>query len=210
VLDDVLVRHNTAYEQYIVRDNTALGVARVNVPQLNLNALKTDGFDIEVDYAVPIGALKLPGQLNLRALGTYIDDSRTITATTDIDAAGTSAAPTWSWNFQARYSTGPFAASLMARYTAPIKFSATLIGPDDPNYNIALSNSINRNRWPAALYFNTYTQYTFNTSVLHPVQAYFNIDNILDKKPPVVAISINGSAYDLVGRAFKLGFRVIY
>ena len=102
--------------------------------------------DFEVDYAVPIGRLKLPGQLNVRALGTYNRSSRTITATTDIDVAGTVAAPKWSWNFLTNYSVGDFTASLLTRYTSPIKYSVTLIGPDDPNYNMALSKSSSQMR----------------------------------------------------------------
>ncbi len=165
-----------------MRDSTPLGVSRVNVPQLNLNALKTDGVDFEIDYRVPIDRFSLPGKLNIRALGTCIHNSRTITATTDIDSAGMAGTPKWSWNIRINYGVGDFSASLMTRYTAPIKYSATLIGPDDPNYNVALSNSINRNLWPKALYFNTYFSYTIHTGDDRSFRIYANIDNILDQQ----------------------------
>ena len=41
-------------------------------------------------------------------------------------------------------------------------------------------------------------------------QFYFNIDNILDTQPPVVAWSLSGGPYDLVGRSFKVGVRLRY
>jgi len=210
VLDAVLVRRDPAYEQYVVRDSTALGVARVNVPQQNLNALKTDGVDIEVAYRVPLDAYDLPGRLDLRALGTWIDDSRSIAGGRDIDSAGVSGTPTWSWNGSATYQLDNFTVGLMVRYTSKIKFSATLIGPDDPNYNIASSSSINQNLWPEALYYNAFFRYDIKNNFTKNLQVYANVDNIFDKKPPIVAISINGSAYDLVGRAFKLGVRFSY
>jgi iron complex outermembrane receptor protein len=210
VLDAVLVRHDPAYEQYVVRDSTALGVARVNVPQLNLNALRASGIDIEIDYRVPLESFDLPGQLNLRALGSWIDDARTIAGGRDIDAAGTSAAPDWSWNGTATYQLNRLTAGLMVRYTSKIKYSATLVGPDDPNYDIRSSNSINQNLWPEALYFNTFARYVLLDEDQRRLEVYGNIDNLLDKQPPIVAISLGGSAYDLVGRAFKVGLRFSY
>ncbi len=42
------------------------------------------------------------------------------------------------------------------------------------------------------------------------MQAYLNIENITNKKPPVVAISLGGSPYDLIGRNFKVGMRFRY
>lgn len=42
------------------------------------------------------------------------------------------------------------------------------------------------------------------------MQGYFTVDNLFDKQPPIVAISINGTAYDLIGRAFKVGVRIAY
>lgn len=208
LLNDVLTNPSSVYQQYVIRDDTALGVSRVNVPELNLNAMKTDGIDFEIAYRIPINSLSIPGALSIHAIGTEVRHSRTITATTDVDQAGTAAAPGSSWTINTDYSFGNFAASLMTRYTSPIKYSATLVGPDDPRYSVALPNSVNRNLWPEALYFNTYTAYTFHTRGGSALRLYFNIDNLLDKQPPIVAISINGSPWDLIGRAFKLGLDI--
>lgn len=210
ILDGVMLGTSPEYEPYVVRDGSALGVSRVNVPQLNLNALKTEGVDVEIAYRVPTDALGLPGRLDLRALGTYIRDQRTITKTTNIDAAGTSGSPDWSWTGTAVYRLDRLTTSLQVRYTSPIHYSSTLVGPDDPNYSVALNNSVNRNLWPSATYVNAFAQYDLISDDKRTVQIYANVDNLLDKQPPIVAISINGSAYDLVGRTFKVGLRVKY
>ncbi len=43
------------------------------------------------------------------------------------------------------------------------------------------------------------------------LQIYGVIDNLFDKDPPVVAISmLSGAPYDMTGRSFKLGVRFAY
>lgn len=210
ILDDLLLRKNTAWEAFVVRDSTNLGFSRVNATQLNLNAQRTNGVDIEVAYAVPLDALKVPGDLNLRALGSWTDDARTITSTgVDTDVAGTITNPEWSWIGSATYTLDKLTAGLQARYVNKVKYSATLKGPDDPAYNIAASNSINRNLWPEALLFYANASYTLKDDGGRRIQVYGNIDNLLDKDPPIVAISSQG-AYDLIGRSFKFGVRMTY
>jgi outer membrane receptor protein involved in Fe transport len=218
ILDDFVVNGSASpYAKYVTADSTLLGVSRVDVPQLNLNALRTDGLDIEVSYNVPLEAFDLPGNLNFRALGTWVDHFRTITKTNDIDSAGTASSPTWSWNGLVSYNLDRYSFDLMVRYTSPLVYDPTLTGLDGLTPGTAayiaaaaLPNSINQNRWPAALYFNTRVAYDIVQEEGRRAQIYFNVDNLFDKNPPIVAISINGSPYDLVGRAFKLGLRFSY
>jgi outer membrane receptor protein involved in Fe transport len=218
ILDAVLLNNDPELSTFVVLDPASpIGVSRVNVPQQNLNALKTHGVDVEIAYTVPLEALNLPGQLTLRALGSWIDEYRTITRTSDIDSSGVTGTPTWSWNGQATYRNGPLTTSLMVRYTSKVRFSATQVGldgltPGAPEYiAIArLSNSINQNIWPEAVYWNGNIQWNFVDRPEKRVQGYLTVDNIFDKQPPIVAISINGTAYDLFGRAFKIGARIAY
>jgi len=212
ILDDLLLRGNTANEAFVVRDSTALGFSRVNATQLNLNAQQTNGVDIEVAYRVPLDALPItvPGSLNLRAIGSWTDDARSITSTgVDTDVAGTMTNPEWSWNITANYALDRLTTNFQVRYVNKVKYSATLIGPDDPNYNVALSNSVNRNLWPETLLFYLGGAYTLQDRGTRKLQVYGNIDNLLDKQPPIVAITSQG-AYDLIGRAFKVGVRFTY
>jgi hypothetical protein len=219
ILDDYNVNGAASpYAQYITADpGNVVGVSRVNVPQLNLNALKTDGVDMEVDYAVP-ESFGLPGSLAFRALGSWIDQFQTVTPTSTINSVRTASAPRMSWNFTTSYKIDAYSWFVQAHYTSPTLYDPTLVGldgltPGTALYNAtaAKSNSINRNLWPAALYWNTSIAYDILPSDSDSkLQAYLNIDNIANKKPPVVAISINGSPYDLVGRSFKIGLRFAY
>ena len=57
------------------------------------------------------------------------------------------------------------------------------------------------------VWYQSFIHPTEHAPYIDRLQTYLNIDNIMNKKPPIVAISISGSAYDLVGRSFKLGMR---
>ena len=215
IMDDYAVKGAASiYAPYVTPDPTnVVGVSRINVPQLNLNGLQTDGIDFEVDYTVPED-LGIPGTLSLHALGTWTDVFRTITTTNNINSAGTAGNPKMAWNILLSHQIGDWGTELMIRYTSPIKYDPTLVGldgltPGSAIYNTtaALSNSINRNIWPSALLYNLTFHYDFLDDPNQHLQGYLNIDNVLNKQPPVIAISINGSPYDLIGRSFKLGLR---
>ena len=215
IMDDYAVKGAASvYAKYVTADpSNVVGVSRINVPQLNLNSQKTDGLDFEFDYAVPED-FGIPGSLTFRALGNWIDTFHSITPTQNIDTVGSVSAPKMAWNFTLTHKLDRWTTNLMVRYTANIIYDTTLVGldgltPGTAAYNTlaAQSNSINRNIWPEALYVNTSFAYDLLTDSASNLQAYLNIDNVLNKKPPVVAISISGSPYDLVGRSFKVGMR---
>jgi iron complex outermembrane receptor protein len=196
--------------QYVVRDSTALGIARVNSPNLNLNAQKTDGFDLEFDYAVPLERLSLPGELTFRALGLYTRNAKSISSNLEINAVDTAASPRFVTSGFLTYTLGPARLNLTARYTSTIRYSTTLVGPDDPSYSVGAINSVNKNLWKVPVYWNGAFAYKLKTAPGRASELYVNVDNIFDKKPPIVAWVLNGGPYDLVGRSFKLGFRYSY
>lgn len=215
ILDDYNIRGAASiYAPFVTPDpSNVVGVSRVNVPQQNLNALKTDGVDVEVNYLVP-EELGIPGTLSMRALGNWMDVFHTITRTNDINSVGTASAPRMAWNISVNHQIEDWYTQLMVRYTSNTIYDTTLVGldgltPGTAAYNAraALSNSINRNIWPEALYFDTRFAYDLINTPDTKVQAYLNIENIMNKQPPIIAISIGGSAYDLVGRNFKTGIR---
>ncbi len=201
----------TFFCQYITYDTSALGIARVNVPQQNLNSQKTDGFDIEIAYNFPMDRLHLPGRLTTRALGLYTHNAKSITSqgveTNAVDGATT---PRFVLTDVTTYSLDRFQVNLTTRYTSAIKYSTLLIGPDDPAFTLASTSSINQNLWSVPVYFNTALSYDYIDKPGMKVQFYFNVDNLLDTQPPIVAWSLSGGPYDLVGRSFKAGFRLRY
>jgi outer membrane receptor protein involved in Fe transport len=211
VIDGCLKGTDKSLCQYLTLDSSALGIARVNSPNLNLNAQKTDGFDIELNYAVPLERFNVPGQLTIRTLGLYTNNAKTIAGTTELNAVDLAASPRFFTSTLFTYNLGRAKVNLTARYTSPIKYSNTLVGPDDPSYNIAATNSINKNLWKVPVYWNGAFAWDLKTAGSDRTeQVYVNIDNIFDKQPPIVAWQLSGGPYDLVGRSFKLGFRLRY
>ena len=98
VLDGFLVNGDQSFAPFIQLDPAnPVGVGRVDSPQFNLNALKTNGLDFEVAYRVPLDLMGVPGRFDVSALGTHTMDLRTITRTTNTDSAGSSP-PQWVWN----------------------------------------------------------------------------------------------------------------
>lgn len=178
------------YCRAITFDNTAFGIANVAQQPVNLAQLETSGLDIELQYTRPVGS----GTLNLRALATKVFTLKTTDASGTVNRAGalqSGGIPSWTGNLTIDYATGPLTLDLSARYISSSKFDALFVGPDSPNYNPAASNSINYNRFPAAVYFNLGTSVDVKSGS-RTFQLFGGIDNLLDKQPPqFAAIGIN-------------------
>ena len=220
VLNDYFSNPNSVYGQFVVPSTaTSVGVSTVNSPELNLNSILTDGANLEVDYNFPFVPDML-GTLNMRALGTWVDQFKTATLTGTQNSVGLAADPRMFWSILLTHSFDRFQTDLQTRYTSPTLFSNTLIGLDQCGcavgsaaYNAlaAQSNSINRNIWPGALYFDMRFAYdVYDKSDSKKIQLYLNINNIMNKQPPIIADQIGNSPWDLVGRDFKLGVRFAY
>ncbi len=190
-----------------------IGFTKTNQKPLNLNAQKTNGVDIELSLRPPIDAIGIPGRLDFRGLATWVDDLRTLVpgptgGVQDTDTAG-QFVPDWTMNFNLTYALDRFSTNVNVRYTTNIKYSTTLKGPDDPDYNPAANNSINRNRFPSSTLWNWTMTYDLVQEDKRSLQLFGVIENVFDKKPPLVALFIvpGGNPYDLVGRNFKGGVR---
>ncbi len=201
---------NTELQKYITYDNSALGISAVNIPYLNLNSLKADGFNVEMDYAVPIDRFNLPGRFSTRVLASYTGDEKTLSSAGDLNAVDGATVPRFFMTDTFTYTLQRFSMNLIGRYTSPIKYSTNLIGPDDPAYSLSNPNSINRNLWPVPMYFDTQLGYDLVKGDGKLLHLYLNINNLFDKQPPIVALPLSGGPYDLIGRAFKLGVRFNY
>jgi iron complex outermembrane receptor protein len=189
-----------------------LGLTIQSTPH-NLAALSTDGFDFEAAYRVPLGNWDLPGSLNIRSLTTHVRSLVTQDAVTRLDRAGSGAnggLPKWTSNLNFTYAIGPSSTNLQIRYTGPLKADAALIGPGQAGYNPALSNSINKNLYPAGVYFDVAEQYDLPVLDGHSLQLFATVTNLFDKQPPwgaLIAFINGGDPYDLIGRTYKAGLR---
>ncbi len=216
IVDRCFVNKLPEYCAYLTLDNSPIGFSyTVNAP-LNLNRQKTSGLDLELSMRPPIDAIGVPGRLDFRGLATWVDDLRTISPTTaggtqDIDTAG-QFVPDWTMNFNLTYALDRFTANVNVKYTTNIKYSTTLKGPDDPDYNPASNNSINKNRFPSSTLWNTTLSYDLIREDKRRLQLFGVVENLFDKDPPLVALYIvpGGNPYDLVGRNFKTGVRFTF
>ena len=207
------------YCAFVTFNSTPFGIANVATSSFNLNQLEASGFDYEIAYDVPLEALplQLPGELSLRLIGSHMDKlTSTAPGAPLIDRAGSlqnNGVPDWTANFTASYKLDGLAVNLGARYIAESLYDSTLVGPDSSNYNPASANSIADNVFPAEVYWNLGASYDLVDSAGSKVQIFGQINNLLDKDPPVfaaVAINSGGNPYDLVGRRFVAGVRFKY
>ena len=220
VLDRCLLQKLQEYCAFTTPDaGNPTGFSGVYSTRINLANQQAQGFDFEGDYRVP---LPVPGRFDIRALATYTRHQNVtqvvngVSTTTEVagsvaSSGGVAGVPKWQWNVNFNYALDRFQIGMTMHTTSSVKYSVTLVGPDDPTYSPSLANSVNRNIWPGIAYFAMNTSYNLIDSGGKRLQLYLNVDNLMDKNPPVVAISIfGGNPYDLVGRRFKAGLRFNY
>lgn len=178
---------------------------------LNINRFKTSGVDIEAGYSIPMAKMHAPGTLTVRLLGTRVFDLVTIDSVGPVDRVKQTV-PAWAWTMNMNYALARFSTNLTWRYIGPTLIDATLIGPDDPRYNPALPNSINRNLQPSITYTDLSAQYTVHEKGNGKIVVYGVVNNLFDRDPPGYGGNnlIGGSLYDLVGRFMRVGVRLNY
>jgi outer membrane receptor protein involved in Fe transport len=170
---------------------------------------KDAGMDIELGYRFPLNRYfgGVPGNLSLRVLGTYLDELTTNNFRASIDNAGTVGLPHWRWTASSTYTNGPLTVYLQGRFTEDTVISANPLATD-----------VGINNIPSRFYLNTSVQYVlFDKPGRGRLALYGNIDNLLDKDPPLnpgATTQPNQAAfaadYDRIGRAFTVGLRFAY
>jgi outer membrane receptor protein involved in Fe transport len=128
--------------------------------------------------------------------------------------------PRMNWSFTLTHLIGRFQTNLLITYKTPIKDSTTLTGLDQCGcavgsaaYNTlaASGTSISRNIWPGPLYYNLAFAYDiYGREDDKKLQLYLNINNVMNKQPPLIATSLGGVVYDMIGRNFRTGIRFAF
>ena len=199
----------------LIERDASNAITRVNNTLLNLNQLKTRGLDIEASFTLPAG----PGDLSLRALGTYVFDLITVDAAGQIDRAGQngspvsqeSGVPDFTGRMLLDYTTERWEVGVEADYVSGGKYNATQIGPGEKGYDPALPNSVSDNTIGDYWYFDA----RIAVRPLEQVpdfELFARVDNLFDRDPPNDIPSSYGAhnpvLYDSVGRMFRMGARV--
>lgn len=193
-------------------DNTILTVTDL---LLNANQQQTSGFDIEFDYRQPLGNA---GDLSLRMLATIVNKLVTVDSAGKVDRAGQTGSragavlgvPDYTLDGLLTWTKDDTSVTVHGRYIPSGIFNTAFIGPDDPNYEVTLTNSVNNNRIPGRAYFDLAASQKIRVSG-SVFELFGAINNLFDRDPPAMPsgnLGTNQVLFDPVGRAFRLGVRV--
>ena len=201
-------------------------------PLTNNGRIKTDGIDLTMAYKTDLGF----AQLNLNFTGNYTLSSRFRASPTGLDreCAGFystncgisngltvgSLTPEFTWNQRTTLSFEGVDLSLLWRHISAMQYEpaagARLFNGVITGRGALVGRRINFNRIPAYDYFDL----TLRTDLNDNVEFTFGVQNLLDKKPPIVgssagSTSFNGgntfpSTYDTTGRRYAASVRFKY
>ncbi|WP_267388288.1 TonB-dependent receptor [Sphingomonas sp. GC_Shp_3] len=196
------------------------GTAFVNLQAFNLASIFTDGFDIEASYQMEASAVGLPGRFVLRGLATNVKNFITdpgVPGTIPIQSAGVNAGNTPSWKLllTENWTTDKFSFNVQQRWFSDGVYAQEYVvcsAGNCPTGRTALENTqhptIDNNSMPGAFYLDLGGSY----NITPKLNAYFKIDNLLDRDPTPspqtnTGIDINQALYDTLGRLFRVGVR---
>ncbi|HTP40615.1 MAG TPA: TonB-dependent receptor [Steroidobacteraceae bacterium] len=199
-------------------------VAQVRNISQNIAAAAGRGVDVELDYRHPVRVFRDGGEnLGLRVFWSHLmEDSTTADRSNPskvppnyVDAAGQvglTSLPDDSVTAELNYGLGPLGVTLSARFIGN--------GINNVSYNLpaATRPDIDDNTVGSVTYLNLSGSYSWD---LHggKLQLYAEIQNLLDRDPPVVPAlfdaslvqtgngGTNAGLYDLLGRRFTLGVK---
>jgi outer membrane receptor protein involved in Fe transport len=213
----------TALCRYVIRDPVTDQILRVfNQPQ-NILSQEATGFDVEMSYLLTLG----PGDLQLRALGTYFDklltkDTRTIDGS-GLNAGGAGiglgnalASPKYRYLVSLGYNWEPVTATLTMRGVSSGKYNNDFVvcnGNCPATPTSSPNQTIDSNHIAGARYFDlSLTGKLLDTGA----EVFFVVDNLLNKAPALVAGTRGGGYYngqdnadyyDRLGRYYRAGVR---
>lgn len=202
------------YCSAITFDNSAFGISKVLTQPFNQSVLLAQGEDFEVGYRTSLDRIGLPGSIDISGFATHLAHLKTTDRPgplgVTVDNAGVQNGQSkWVGSLFVNYKLDPITIGLQARAFSSIRYSALFFGPGEDGYDPSLSTSLNKNTFPALVYFNLNGTYDFERFG-RKFQAFANVSNLFDKDPPsfaIAAINLGGNPYDYVGRTFKVGLR---
>lgn len=196
-----------------------LPVTSIEIKPTNFVSLKTSGIDLEASYRREIG----PGNLALRALVSRALEMKTdngVTLATDSAGQNTGGLPDWTYRFSAAYDLeSGFSAQAIARgVSGGVYNNNYIVCTTDCPLSTADQRTVNTNSIPGAFFFDVNFNYRFEVSNAK-AEVFLAIRNITDRDPVLVGNGPTGNntpaypqtnraLYDVLGRVFRLGFRL--
>jgi len=207
--------------RYVIRGADGRIVTVYNQPQ-NILGQEASGYDVEMSYILPIG----PGDLQLRALGTYFDSLKTIDSGSTVEGSGLNAggagiglgnalmSPKYRYLVSVGYDLDPVTATLTMRGISSGRYNNSFISCTEGCPASTLANpTIDGNHIEGKKYFDL----SLNGKLLDTgAELFFVIENLLNEDPALVAGTRgggyyngqdNGDYYDRLGRYYRAGVR---
>lgn len=199
----------------------------IRIQPFNLAEQKVRGIDVEMSYRTALSDLvsSAPGNLMFRALGTHaIENYTNNTLTLPTDSAGQNSGngpANWRWNAAVTYDVNPISGTFSARGVSAGKYGNAFIEcTTDCPVSTTDHPTISTNHIPGAVYFDLSLKFTLRVGKSEDteVQTFFNVRNLTNKDPVIVAggpsglpydtVTTNPSNYDSLGRTFLAGVRI--
>lgn len=199
------------------------GTADFIISPLNFATEHAERFELESSYRLPLSDFNLKGDLGFHGSVThYITDVLNSGAIGAIPSynAGVNAGdmPNWKYQTSVYYQIQHYRVNVVARGVSAGVYNlsniqCTIGCPDTTPNHVTVSD----NHIAGAIYFDLGLNYSFDVRKA-TAEVFFNVRNLLDKDPPIVAMGpgatgydffpANDSLYDVLGRVYQLGFRV--
>lgn len=189
--------------------NGNFALTAINDQLLNVNTFRVKGFDVEARYSFDPGISfgSEPSQLMLQVVSTIYDKAEQTQPTGEVTkldgyAGGDTSTQgflRWQATGNIMFSSGPFGLTYSMRYIPKTKASPFLEGFP---------------KIPAASYHNL----RLNFDITDGANIYMGVNNLFDRKPPIVPDNTSGSQaqntisgfYDVFGRSFFIGTKLSF
>jgi outer membrane receptor protein involved in Fe transport len=215
----------------------------VKLASSNLGKLTTAGVDLGMNYTLPLDEVFGSGNGKLRFgfNATWLDYYRSQATPNSInrECAGyystscTNPRPEWKWNSRIGYSDGPIDVSLMWNHVSSVQLERVrpagtplnTPAPGGPNPFCTTRNAMGICRdgiLPAFRQIDAYDYFDLSVrfDVNDDFELGFLVENLFDKKPPLVGAGVAGTAfnngntmpttYDVIGRAFTVSGKLAF
>jgi iron complex outermembrane recepter protein len=214
---------STAACALVHRDSSG-NITAIDVFPINFVTQHARGFDVEASYR--IGVDKIfgggSGELAFRAMVSKVitnrsDNGIVVTETAGETGSGVSGiVPRWKWTVIAGYHDDRFSSNVTMRGIGSGVYDNDWIQctsncpASDP-----IRRTININKFPSSHTFDWDVSYKFVHNENGDATAFFRIDNLLDRDPPLSALGLghsyqvnaNPNLFDVLGRRFTAGIR---
>jgi iron complex outermembrane recepter protein len=225
----VLAQCFAGVQQYCTQVQNRTSTGQGGAPELiiitfaqNQNSVLAKGVDYELSYRTALADVipSLNGDLGLRLVATNvlnrITDSGIAGPTQILDAAGVGSSPRWGLNAAASYSLDPIRFTWTTRFTSRSRAQSTLLQCTSACPTVSGFQTVDNNEVPSYFLNNMSLTYRFYQEGTDNAEAFFNVDNVFDKDPPMApnqvagatyGLTTNAAMYDTLGRRFRAGIR---